>query len=198
MKKQTLCLIALLSILLLSCDLLPLKLPPVFQASDITDSEEYAVINAVIDTLAGDNLVHVMQHTYTVSDSDWQDLGFYLEQVGKNDSLMRVDYLAKNDTTHYLDPDSLTGPAEGFTTVQFVYYFASSSGDMGFTGYYRDYPSSSGIIDLHRPGFNADADMAMLEVFYMHNNLGAEMYLCVLGKSEGRWQVTNLFLMGES
>ena len=182
---------------LTGCNLFPLKPGPLsFRDADITALEEYAVISAAIDTLCAESdLVHIKQNTYQVPDSSTTSLDFYLDQTDLSDTLMRNDYLAKNDTTHYLDPSLINDPASLFSTDQFVYYFASSSSDMGFTGYYRDYPESSGIISLHRPGFNADGDMAMIEVSFFQNNLAAEGFLLIFEKTDEQWNLTWKFLL---
>lgn len=195
MKRKIAYMVFIILILLTACNIFPLDPGPwSFHDADIDNPEEYAVINAVIDSLFGDSeLVHVMQTLLTVSDSTMSYVDFYLEQADINDSLMRANYLANNDSTHHLDPDKLDNPAEALSLTQFAYYFISSGSDMGFTGYYNDYPESSGILHLHRPGFNADSTMAMFELGFMRGELGGYGSLVISEKINGIWVLTHQY-----
>lgn len=184
-KKSPFILISLL-LVFVSCGNLGMREPT------ITEANEYEIFNAIIDSLFSEQeFVHVVQTTSRLDSSNI--VRSFLDESGiAYDSLMLVDYALQNDSLNFLDCSQLNDPAVGITSGKMMAYFLSSDSNDGWTGYYRDYPNSSGYIDFLRPGFNPSANMAILEFGQFSHYLAAQGYIAIMEKIDGEWKISHL------
>jgi hypothetical protein len=104
------------------------------------------------------------------------------------DSLITIDFLNNNDTTHYLDETRLDTSATGFYHADFDAYWDRDTLPRGYQAYYEDYPNSRGIVYFTRPGFNPERTKAVLFYGHVYGMLGGMGGMAVYEKIDGKWK----------
>ena len=162
----------------------------------ITDNDEYDLYNMMIENYAKDlDFFHVQldinkSRAILHPDSTYNfPCGTPLHYFGNPcDSLMAIDYLSRNDTTHYLDETRLDSPAVGMLRDECHAYFLRESLPRGYEAYYQDYPNSSGIITFSRPGFNPEKTRAVMGYGHSYGMLGGMGGMAIFEKIDGKWK----------
>jgi hypothetical protein len=164
----------------------------------ITDDDEYELFNLMIRSYASDmSFFHVytdigrslaIQHPDSTYDhpTPATRLGYFGSPY---DSLIAIDYLSRNDTTHYLDETRIDSPAVGITHSEFLSYFTRDSLPRGYEAYYEDYPSSGGIVYFSRPGFDPEHTRAVMSYGHSYGMLGGMGGKAVFEKIDGKWKL---------
>ena len=186
MKRITL-LTLIIMLILISCGHLGLRKP------NITEEDEYEIINAVIDSLfSTGEFIHLVQ--LAGSDVSLDNIKYYLDQEDfVYDTLMLTDYALKNDTLHFWDNTKLNDPARCISFDRYFGYFASSSSNEGWTGYYRDFPNSSGVLSFYRPGIDPSCIYAVLEFSLVSHYLAGQGYIALLEKQNETWNIIRIY-----
>lgn len=152
----------------------------------LASDEEYAVINAALaDAFSDKDPIHVMNLT---------DNGYIspdiIEHILENeyvdyDSIMIDQYIQNNSTDHFLNESEFQSPITLISNQE----LSEIIEDGGWTSYWEQFPNSSDVITMHRPGFDYDSTMAVLEYSCQQVPLSGAGVFVLLEKVQGIWEV---------
>jgi hypothetical protein len=167
------------------------------------EAEEAAVYAAVLLHGRGevqDRMAVLSDHTTLGVSSDFSAELAHLEDTLEyiSDDLPPIDpttldsFRARNDRSYPLSPDMplpipyvLISPGE----VTAIFAGGEVDGLDGWERFYQRYPTSGGIIDLSRVGFNAEMTQALVYYGAQSHWLDGGGFYFLLSKEGGTWKV---------
>jgi len=152
----------------------------------LAPSEEYAVISAALmDEFSNFNPIHVLDLTnnssiypdFIRSSLDYENIDY--------DTLMIDQYIQNNSSNYFLNDNELSTPIE-LISMENIYDLVHYD---GWQAYWDDYPNSSDVLTLSRPGFDHDSTMAVMEYSWQMLPMSGSGVLVLLEKVHGDWRV---------
>lgn len=158
-----------------------------------SEPEEASVYKSIIEAMYvkdGIKLIVVRDHTVPGNLSDG-GLNEQLQRAAKELPLLSqetvTDFLRKNSAQHPLT-NSLKLNLElkriGESESQAIFQEGK-----GWEEFYKKYPSSQGLLELSKPGFNGDATQALVYVANQGSWKGGAGYYVLLAKENNAWKI---------
>ncbi len=159
-----------------------------------TESElEASVYKGIIEAMYvkdGIRLIVVRDHTVPGNLSD-DGLNEQLQRAGKEMPLLSretvTDFLRKNSEQHPLtDSLKLNVDLKRISETESKAIFQEGK---GWDEFHKKYPSSQGVLELSKPGFNGDATQALVYVANQGSWKGGAGYFVFLAKENNAWKI---------
>ncbi|MBU7024860.1 MAG: hypothetical protein HXS40_11915 [Theionarchaea archaeon] len=162
---------------------------PVLRASE---TEEYAVYNAVIKDMSLGRFFVIRDHT---SPGLFKYMGepCFRCRFPLVEEVTAEDFVSKNEQSYPLKNRFDVGALVVLISDEEVR--GIFQGTFGWLEFYVRYPFSHGLTELSRVGFNAGMDQALVYVGNTEGGLSGEGYYVLLIKEEGRWIVQDKTLV---
>lgn len=104
------------------------------------------------------------------------------------------DFCSKNTGTNTVDALGPLGFRHVVLTEEQQNRLFKTSGQDGWTAFYRTYPNSPGIITLSRPGFSRDGRLAVIYMGNQSHWLAGHGRIFVLQRTDGKWTMAAMWL----
>ena len=195
MKTKIISLLFLIS--LLSCKKKDTDLCPGFQLEKATlvSSLDYDIINTIIDSIYTDfKYIHINQETD--SSVNIENLKSRLQYHNITiDTVLLQNYKKQNSQEYFLS-DEFKQPNTHLIATKEIECLLSISDNIfdSWGYYYKKYPTSSGNYIFHRPGFNTNKDVAIIQYEWIAGPQTGEGYIVVLEKINDKWKITYYFV----
>ncbi|HLW81744.1 MAG TPA: hypothetical protein VKS20_06860 [Candidatus Acidoferrales bacterium] len=176
----------------------------------VTDSEEYAVYDAVLNSeYASSKAQELVINTETVSKKGGPFVGLVFGLAGtgakppKVESGTMSDFKAKGKKSYTLERQFRLKMQYVLRTNDELrpIFAARTPGhpeEDGWFRFYRNFPQASGINGLSRVGFNSRKDQALVFLVHQSSGLGGTRIFFVLSKSGGTWKIVKRVVMALS
>lgn len=154
---------------------------------------EASVFKGIIEAMYvkdGIKLIVVRDHTVPGNLSDG-GLNEQLQRAAKELPLLSqetvTDFLRKNSEQHPLtDSLKLNVDLKRISETESKAIFQEGQ---GWEEFYKKYPSSQGVLELSKPGFNGDATQALVYVANQGSWKGGAGYYVLLAKENNAWKI---------
>ncbi len=164
-------------------------------AKTISTNEDYRVYSAVLrQTYTGSVGVFVIDdHTslMNMGIEDASTLTYLQENEPAITTEMFSSLVERNQESFQLERKlNLPGDYVYLSSEEFQQFFANDNVS-GWDTFYAQYPDSTGMIYLSRPGYNAGGDKAIVYFGSQAYYLAGAGYIVLLEKVNGEWQIVN-------
>lgn len=160
----------------------------------LKDSIDYSIINSIIEHYSHSEFIHIVQEidlNHVTIGNDWIKEELANESI-EYDSLILTNYLERNDSNYFLADSCMLSFVHPINHEEVNCLFSYENS--GWEKYYQKYPNSTGILFFSRPGFNELKNHAIIEYCRVWDYLGAEWYIVLLDRINGKWIVTQHIL----
>jgi hypothetical protein len=186
------------------CAISLLASPQKDQVESVQDSEEYAVLSALLNAKYSSS--EIQRFVITVDTSSATKQAFIGYRAGitfsgrkrpETSPDLAADFDAKNKVSYRLENHfTLKVPYVLVTSDELHGFFfplkEDSQPDMeSWPHFYQKYPGAPGILTFSRVGFNDKKDQALLYCAYQRGLLGGGGRFFVLSKINGSWEIKN-------
>lgn len=159
-----------------------------------SETEEYAVYNAVIKEMLLGNFIVVIDYTSSgFGGTMWEGDAYLRGRFPLVEGATAEDFLSKNEQSYPLK--------NGFDVRAITVLISEEELEEIFQGtfrwseYYARYPFSRGFIELSRVGFDSEMDQALVYVGNYRGSLSGAGYYVLLIKEGDRWIIQDMSLL---
>jgi hypothetical protein len=159
------------------------------------EDEDYRVYSAVLRYETSEAISSYIFLDQTALTNVGIDDPHYLDYLQQHEptitQAMYDDLIDRNQESVALeDKFGLTGQIVFLSEEEFQQFFTAEGGN-GWDAFYGQYPHSTGLIYLSRPGYNITGDKAIVYYGNQAYYLAGAGYMVYLEKVDGEWQVVS-------